>query len=385
MNMDVDVDGFLGQNGTYDYDEDYEYKEETEARVSKAVLLPIIYSLELVVGLLGNALLLAVLVQKRRSWSISDTFILHLSVSDLLLLVSLPLWAAEAAQISGWCCGGFLCKISGAVFNINFYCGMFLLLCISLDCYLSIVHSTQRFYQKNPRFAHICCLSVWLLSVILSIPDCVFLSVNNDTGKSLCNSYAQSLSTSQLVSRLLHLTLGFLLPALALIICSSFILLRLKRGSEGPQKKRAGRLLLPLVVVFFLCWMPYHIILFVDTIGRSSKERDGGSSRNLKSSQITALMFSSAVGCLHACLRPLLYFSLCGNFRERTLAMLTCATVNSKGSLWELGVGEEAPPEQNHEEEELKQMTETDDCRSAGAVHSLLKDGQNAPCDSVVT
>ncbi|KAJ4931480.1 hypothetical protein JOQ06_025775 [Pogonophryne albipinna] len=385
MNMDVDVDGFLGQNGTYDYDEDYEYKEETEARVSKAVLLPIIYSLELVVGLLGNALLLAVLVQKRRSWSISDTFILHLSVSDLLLLVSLPLWAAEAAQISGWCCGGFLCKISGAVFNINFYCGMFLLLCISLDCYLSTVHSTQRFYQKNPRFAHICCLSVWLLSVILSIPDCVFLSVNNDTGKSLCNSYAQSLSTSQLVSRLLHLTLGFLLPALALIICSSFILLRLKRGSEGPQKKRAGRLLLPLVVVFFLCWMPYHIILFVDTIRRSSKERDGGSSRNLKSSQITALMFSSAVGCLHACLRPLLYFSLCGNFRERTLAMLTCATVNSKGSLWELGVGEEAPPEQNHEEEELKQMTETDDCRSAGAVHSLLKDGQNAPCDSVVT
>lgn len=119
MNMDVDVDGFLGQNGTYDYDEDYEYKEETEARVSKAVLLPIIYSLVLVVGLLGNALLLAVLVQKRRSWSISDTFILHLSVSDLLLLVSLPLWAAEAAQVSGWCCGGSLCKISGAVFNVS--------------------------------------------------------------------------------------------------------------------------------------------------------------------------------------------------------------------------------------------------------------------------
>ncbi|KAK1896002.1 C-X-C chemokine receptor type 3 [Dissostichus eleginoides] len=355
MNMDVDVDGFLGQNGTYDYDDDYEYKEEIEARVEEAIL------------------------------EFSDIFILHLSVSDLLLLVSLPLWAAEAAQISGWCCGGFLCKISGAVFNINFYCGMFLLLCISLDCYLSIVHSTQRFSQKNPRSAHICCLSVWLLSVIFSIPDWIFLSVNTDTGKRLCNSYAQSISTSQLVSRLLHLTLGFLLPSLALIICSSFILLRLKRGSECPQKKRAGRLLLPLVVVFFLCWMPYHIILFVDTIRRSSKERDGGLYRNLKSSQITALMFTSAVGCLHACLRPLLYFGLCGNFRERTLAMLTCATVNSNGSLWELGVGEEALPEQNHEEEELKQMTETDDCRSAGAVHSLLKDGQNAPCDSEVT
>lgn len=118
MNMDVEVDGIFLQNSSYDYD-NYEYKEEVESRESEAVLIPVLYSVGLVIGLLGNGLLLAVLAQKRRSWSISDTFILHLSVTDILLLVTLPFWAAQAAQQCGWCCGDVLCKISGAVFNVS--------------------------------------------------------------------------------------------------------------------------------------------------------------------------------------------------------------------------------------------------------------------------
>lgn len=166
--------------------------------------------------------------------------------------------------------------------------------------------------------------------------------------KALCvHSYS-------LVSRLLHHTLSFLLAA-ALITCCSCILLR----SKGLLKQRAVIFILVLDVVFFLCWMPYNIALTVDTFRSSSKEPDGISG-NPESSLKKALMVTSALGCFHACLRPLLYLGLCGNFRKRTLAMLRCATVESKSSLWELGVGEEAPPDQSHEGEERKQMTSVD-------------------------
>lgn len=117
MNMDVDLDGLFRNNGSYDYDENYEYKEDFEARGSQTVLISALYSVELVIGLLGNGLLLAVLAQKRRSWSVSDTYILHLSLSDILLLVMLPFWAAQAD--SDWCFGAVFCKISGAVFNVS--------------------------------------------------------------------------------------------------------------------------------------------------------------------------------------------------------------------------------------------------------------------------
>lgn len=117
--MDVELDGLFRQNGTYNYEDDYVYEEDFEMTGGKVTLVPVLYSLELVIGLLGNGLLLAVLAQKRRSWSISDTFILHLSVADLLLLVTLPFWAIQAAHQCGWCFGLFLCKSSMAVFNVS--------------------------------------------------------------------------------------------------------------------------------------------------------------------------------------------------------------------------------------------------------------------------
>ncbi|XP_041797957.1 C-X-C chemokine receptor type 3-like isoform X2 [Chelmon rostratus] len=354
MNMDVELDGLFRHNETYDYG-NYDYKEDFESRGSKAVLIPLLYSVELVVGLLGNGLLLAVLAQKRRLWSMSDTFILHLSVADILLLVTLPFWAAQAAQRCGWCFSGFLCKSSGAVFNINFYCGILLLFCIILDRYLSIVHATQLYSQKRPWLAHISCLLVWLISLILTIPDWFFMVARKDPAQdetSCVHKYSQSETDWKLVSRVIHHTLGFLLPAIALIICCSRILHRLLGSSTGLQKQRSVVVFLPLVGLFFLCWMPYNITLIVDTFRGNSTEPEG----SLK----TALTVTSALGCVHACLRPLLYLGLCGNFRKRTLSMLSCTAGETDSSLWELGVGEEVLSDQGPEREELKQMTNVD-------------------------
>ncbi|XP_034466591.1 C-X-C chemokine receptor type 3-like isoform X2 [Hippoglossus hippoglossus] len=354
--MEVDLGGFLSQNMTYDYDQDYEYKADDESEGSKAVLIPLLYSVVLVVGQLGNVLLLVILGQKRKSWSISDIFILHLGVADILLLATLPLGAVQAAD-GGWRFGTELCKISGAVFNINFYCGIFLLACISVDCCLSIVHNTQLFTHTKPARAHLSCLFAWFISLILTIPDWIFLTVKDVKGmKTVCvNDYSQSVSDWRLFSRLGHHTLGLLLPAAVLIFCCVRILLRLQQRSKSFHKQTAIMVLLPLVVVFFLCWVPYNITLIVDTFRNGSKGPKAGSFG--EGSLKTALMVTAALGCVNACLRPLLYFGLCGNFRKRTLALLTCATDESKRSMWELGMGEEARPEQSHEAEEMKQMT----------------------------
>lgn len=91
----------------------------TNGHKFKAMFIMVLYSLAFVVGLLGNGLLLVVLVWSRRTWSVTDTFILHLAVSDVLLLVTLPMWAREAAQPQGWTFGTPLCKITGAVFMVR--------------------------------------------------------------------------------------------------------------------------------------------------------------------------------------------------------------------------------------------------------------------------
>lgn len=123
--MDVDVGGFLNQNLTYDYHDDYENPEDL-LEASNAVWILAVYPVVLLVGLLGNALLMAVLGLKKEPWRVSDIFILNLGIADLLLLLMLPLWAVQAAHDSGWVFGKVLCKISGAVFNVSteFLCGL---------------------------------------------------------------------------------------------------------------------------------------------------------------------------------------------------------------------------------------------------------------------
>lgn len=118
---------------------------------------------------------------------------------------------------------------------------------------------------------------------------------------------------------------------------------------------------LPLVGVFFLFWMPYNIVFIVGTIKSSSDEPVNEQSGDIKGSLQMALTVTKALGCVHACLRPLLYLGLRRNFRKRAISMLRCATVEDDVSLWELGVGEEAPPDQSHgDEEEQRQMTSVD-------------------------
>lgn len=356
--MDVDVDGIFLHNNTFDYS-DYIYEEDFGPGRSKVVLVPFVYSVVLAVGLLVNGILLAVLALKRQSWRMSDTFVLHLGLADVLLLLTLPLWASQAALPCGWCFRGITCGISWAVFNMSFYCGNFLLVCVTLDHYLSIVHTIQLFSHKSPRFAHISCVFIWLVSVLLSIPDwasAVSQKQGQEEDQAVCVPNFH-LSKWQQASRVIHLVLGFLLAAIILIFFFYYILRQLQISKKGFKKQRAVLVILALVVVSFLSWLPYNITLIVDTLMSPSGVSLETSSINPRGSLKVALMATSALCCVHAALRPLIYMGLCGNFRTRTLALLRCRNVDSKGSLWELGVGDETEPGQCQEGEEVKQMT----------------------------
>ncbi|TNN89233.1 C-X-C chemokine receptor type 3 [Liparis tanakae] len=290
----------------------------------EAVFIPALYSVAFVVGILGNGVLLGVLAQSRRTWSVTDTFILHLGVADVLLLVTLPLWAAQS--VHGWTFGTPLCKITGAVFTINFYCGIFLLACISIDRYLSIVHATQMYSRRKPWVVHVSCLAVWLFSLLLSIPDWIFLEAVEDdrlNNQTQCvPNYLKFASVAvgdlRLASRLLFHTVGFLLPSVILIFCYSCILRRLRCGSQGLQKQKAFRVIVAVVAVFFLCWTPYNITLMVDTLHSGQS----GEMCEVRTSLETAKIITSSVGYLHCSLNPILYAFVGVKFRRQLLDIL---------------------------------------------------------------
>ncbi|XP_035259146.1 C-X-C chemokine receptor type 3-like [Anguilla anguilla] len=350
--MEVDLDGLFLHNSTFDYG-DYHYKGDDLQPCShlkfQAVFIPVLYSLALVVGLLGNGLVLGVLFQLRRIWSVTDTFILHLAVADTLLLLTLPFWAVEATQ--GWIFGTELCKLTGALFKINFYSGIFLLACISLDRYLSIVHAVQMYSRRKPWAVQASCLFVWLFCLLLSIPDWVFLqTVSNPRrgGRLECaHNFDTRAQDWRLASRLSHLTIGFLLPAVVAVFCCSRMLPRLQQGSPGLRK--ASRLILALVAVFLVSWTPYNFALLADTVRSSAESKMGGACEERAAVDVS-LVVTAALGCLSCCLKPALYACLCVNFRRHLTDKLRCrrgAAADRDLPIWD----EPAPPTPGQSEE----------------------------------
>ncbi|XP_074538936.1 C-X-C chemokine receptor type 3.1 [Halichoeres trimaculatus] len=313
----------LYDNTSYGYDnccDQGDVCDLKEGMQFQAVFIPVLYSVAFVVGVLGNGVLLGVLFRSRKAWSVTDTFILNLGVADVLLLLTLPFYATQAAQEQGWTFGTPLCKITGAVFTINFYCGIFLLACISLDRYLSIVHATQMYSSRKPWVVHISCLSVWLFSVFLSIPDWYFLEAVQDArrgNKAECvrNYLGSGIEKWQLGTRLLYHIVGFLLPSAVLVFCYSCILRRLQCGSQGLQKQRAFRVIMAVVLVFFLCWTPYNITLMVDTLLTQP-------SCGVKASLGKAIVVTCSLGYLHCSLNPILYAFVGVKFRRQLLDIL---------------------------------------------------------------
>ncbi|KAF3839318.1 hypothetical protein F7725_018035 [Dissostichus mawsoni] len=265
----------------------------TEGMHFESVFIPVLYSVAFAVGVLGNGVLLGVLARSRGRWSVTDTFILHLGVADILLLLTLPLWAAQSAQEEG------------------------------LDRYLSIVHATQMYSRRNPRVVHISCLAVWIFSLLLSLPDWVFYDAVQDDrrgNRTECvpNYFRfdpEGVFNWELASRLLSHTAGFLLPSAVLIFCYSCILHRLRCSSQGLQKQKAFRIIVAVVVVFFICWTPYHITLMVDTL-RS------GNSCGVRVSLQKAMVVTSSLGYLHCSLNPILYAFVGVKFRRQLVDIL---------------------------------------------------------------
>ncbi|XP_016357179.1 C-X-C chemokine receptor type 3-like isoform X2 [Sinocyclocheilus anshuiensis] len=335
MATHVDLHGLFEDNNTFDY-EDYEYKEicpSSTVSGALAVFMPLLYSVGFLCGLLGNGLVLAILWLKTLNLSVMDMFVLLLSVTDSMLLLTLPLWAVDA--VKGWIMGTELCKLSGVLFEINFYCGIFTLACLSVDNYLSIVRGVQLFSRIKPVVVYCCCLIICVLCMLLSIPDLIFLSAITDQGKQECIHHYPP-DSWRLASRLPHL---FVLLVLVLLFCFSIILLKLRHSSKCQQKKKgqSTAIIAALVLVFFICWTPYSITFIVNTF-QSMDSISSAVEEDCEGRQWTASKITAVFGLLHCVVNPVVYFCLSKEFRSRVLTVIkfsACKMESNDVSLWD--------------------------------------------------
>ncbi|XP_048870645.1 C-C chemokine receptor type 10 [Brienomyrus brachyistius] len=259
------MDEYIYENDSYDNGTFQEMCETNwTQKISIKVVQMCIFSVVFLLGFLGNLLVITTftLYRRLRLRSMTDVFLFNLAVCDMLLLFTIPLQAGDML-LDQWDFGNILCKMTRGLYAINTYSGLLLLACISVDRYVVIVqtHAAQRLRRGQLHYGKLVVLGVWLVSLLLSLPEIIFVSV--DEASMQCE--LQSTWEVRMATRSTQIA-GFCLPFLVMLVCYSLIGRTLLRG-QGWRQQRTLRLILLLLLVFVLFQLPYTVVLSVKVAG----------------------------------------------------------------------------------------------------------------------
>nr|XP_020457897.1 atypical chemokine receptor 4 [Monopterus albus] len=307
---------------SYDYNYEHGICDKEAVRSFASIFLPVIYTLVLVVGLAGNALVVVVYTSRLRLRTLTDVCILNLAFSDLLLLFTLPFWAADA--VHGWRLGSVACKLTSFLYSTNFSCGMLLLACVSVDRYRSVVQNPTGRTGTGPRVRrlwYLVCLSLWTVASLLGLPELIFSTVKHSHHHRMaCVAiYPASMARpAKAALQLVEVTLRFVLPFLVMVVCYCWVGWALSRaaGVQRDRKWRALRVLLAVVAVFLLTQLPYNVVKLcraMDVIYMLVTDCEVSKGLD-RAHQVTESLALS-----HACINPVLYAFIGSSFRGHVL------------------------------------------------------------------
>ncbi len=315
---------FADNYSEYDYPIDEQGPCDDEAvdislQTFHAVFQSVLYSLIFLLGVAGNSLMVTVLLRRWRFLRITEIYLLHLALADLMLLFTFPFDLVE--NTAGWLFGNFLCKLLGLVKQLNLLCGSFLLACIGFDRYLAIVHAITSMQSRRRRTVHLTCTLLWLVCLALSMPNVVFLTVrdtNTSTSSCFFHDYGIHANNWLLTTRVLD-HVCFFLPLTAMIYCYTAVVVTLFKSQKSQAKKGAIRVALLVTLVFCVCWLPYNITLLIKTM----EELDliDKTCESLVTLHQT-LTVTKSLGFAHCCLNPFLYAFVGVRFRNELLQLL---------------------------------------------------------------
>lgn len=306
----------------------------TDWEMIYTVVPPYIFILSLL-GLLLNCFVLAVFAAHKDCLTVAEIYLCNLALADFLLLCGLPFWAMYILNHFNWSYGDALCKLVNSNVVINFYTSIYTLVMISIDRYLALVKTMMARWLRQTLYAKIACFVLWMFGLLLSLPTIIhrkvkFIEEYNTTSCILDYTYG---SPWKLAHQIMLNVLGFALPLLVIVFSSWNIIKVLARRTENLafhdfNDTKATVLIYAVMLLFLLCWGPFQVLTFIDTLC-DVEMLDGE-----LWSQTLSLgdQVSVYLAFLNSLLNPLLYAFSGQYFRRKVIAVYRRARQQRRGS-----------------------------------------------------
>ncbi|XP_070615900.1 cysteinyl leukotriene receptor 1 [Erythrolamprus reginae] len=281
----------------------------------RSQVYPVTYSIISILGFVGNAFVLFVLIRTYHEKTAFQIYMFNLAIADLLFVCTLPLRVVYYLYNGNWFFGDFLCRISSYAMYVNLYCSILFMTAMSFFRCIAIVFPIWNIKFISRKRAIMVCVGIWFFVTLTTTPflqRSTHLSSENTTK---CFEPPRSQDVRKvMVLHYISLFIGFIFPFVTITICYTMILNKLLKNpmhKKETTRKKAIWMILIVTAVFLISFTPYHVQRTVHL----HLMRDETSCESLYMQKSVVITYSLAA--FNCCFNPLLYYFSGGNFRRR--------------------------------------------------------------------
>ncbi|XP_077312209.1 formyl peptide receptor 2-like [Lithobates pipiens] len=294
------------------------------------------YSVTLVLGLVGNGLV--IWIAGFRMKTITSVWFLHLAIADFIKCISLPLRISEWALYFQIDYDHHLCTIGITLLYINMSTSIYFMSIIGLDRCVSILWPIWTKIHRTPRKAHIISILTWVFGLLTSIPYILF----NHFFEEITECYPKDwyydeehkIKTRKTMFIIKNICM-FAFPFTIILISYTLVFFKVRKVRKPNKSRRPFRLIIAVVVCFFICWFPYSTWPFI-TLSENYWRLD----RIIAEITVCLAYFSS-------CVNPIIYVFLCHDFKRNFIKSLPATLNKAFNEDSELGCRDEATTHTN--------------------------------------
>ncbi|KAI7804542.1 neuropeptide Y receptor type 4 [Triplophysa rosa] len=293
------------------------------------LIIVLCYCLVLILGLLGNILLICIITHQREPPNVTSILIANLSASDILVCVFCLPFTAVYTLMDHWIFGALLCRLMPFVQCVSVTVSVLSLVLIAVERHQLILHPSG--WKPSAPQAYVAVLTVWLLACVTAFPLLAYYLLSSEPYSLLPAPFRHlqvCLEVWPSQQHKLLYTTGMLLfqyccPLLLILLCYLRIFLRLRRRKRMLERqcsrnrcdeqrrvmhsKRINIMLVSLVAAFAVCWLPLNAF---NAVADWHHEALPVCQHDLLFSLCHLLAMSST------CINPIVYGFLNSNFRK---------------------------------------------------------------------
>ncbi|XP_077172228.1 LOW QUALITY PROTEIN: galanin receptor 2b-like [Paroedura picta] len=286
-----------------------------------SVVVPVIFSLIFLLGVVGNSLVLAVLLRNGQTGHNStNLFILNLGLADFFFIIFCVPFQATIYSLEGWVFGSFMCKAVHFFIYLTMYASSLTLAAVSVDRYLAIRYPLRSRELRTPCNAVAAMVVIWGLSVVFSGPYLSYYDLIEWEASYICVPGWEEWRRK--IMETSTFAFGYAIPVLIVSLSYTRTIKYLWTAvdpvedmSESKKAKRkVTKMIIIVTVLFCLCWLPYHVVVLRYLYGDFPFNQTTYAFR----------LLSHCMAYANSCLNPIVYALVSKHFRKGFKRVFSC-------------------------------------------------------------